>query len=251
MPQAVRHGLKAGSSFVDRAFGLRRVEKLFRHATQGSNGRLAGYFLWLEQSEIYKLLSEGSKRELYVQLNGRGDAPHQPLLDMLESLPKEMLTLNKMLALEQRFFLPDHNCNYTDKMSMATGVETRVPLLDPDLVALAARLPVRYKQRGLEGKWIFKKAMEGIVPNENIWRPKTGFGAPVRRWIRYDLKPMVDDLLAPSRINSRGLWNATAVADLIHRDRAGTIDASYTILSLLAIELWCRQFIDPSLPQAA
>lgn len=250
MPHFMRYGLKAGGALVDRAFGLRRAEKLFRHATQDANGRLAGYFLWLEQSEIYHLLSGDSKHKLHAQLNGRGDAPHQPLLDMLGSLPTDMPVLNKMLALEQRFFLPDHNCNYTDKMSMATGVETRVPLLDPDLVALAARLPVRYKQRGLEGKWIFKKAMEGIVPSANIWRPKTGFGAPVRRWIRHDLKPMVDDLLAPSRIKSRGLWDATAVATLIHKDRAGTIDASYTILSLLAIELWCRQFIDPSLPRA-
>ena len=65
-----------------------------------------------------------------------------------------------MLFLEGKFFLADHNLNYTDKMAMSQGVEVRVPLLDTDLVALAARLPDKMKQRGATGKWIFKKAME-------------------------------------------------------------------------------------------
>ena len=95
-----------------------------------------------------------------------------------------------MLVLEQRFFLPDHNLTYTDKMSMAAGVETRVPFLDLDLVDFAARIPERLKQRGSVGKWVLKKAMEPFLPMDVIYRPKTGFGAPLRRWMRGELRPL-------------------------------------------------------------
>ena len=77
---------------------------------------------------------------------------------------------------EGKFFLADHNLNYVDKVSMASGVEVRVPLLDRELTNLAARLPIRYKQRGSVGKWILRKAMEPYLPRNVIHRPKTGFG---------------------------------------------------------------------------
>ena len=83
-----------------------------------------------------------------------------PLRDYLATLPPDLPPLQRMLALEQRFFLTDHNLLYTDKMSMAAGVEVRVPFLDNDLVRLANALPPGLKQRGAEGKWVLKKAME-------------------------------------------------------------------------------------------
>ena len=68
--------------------------------------------------------------------------------------------LEKLLALDQRFFLGDHNLIYTDKMSMAAGVEVRVPFLDLELIEFAASIPDEYKLRNYTGKWILKKAME-------------------------------------------------------------------------------------------
>jgi len=119
-----------------------------------------------------------------------------------------------------------------------------VPLLDPDLVELAARLPIQYKQRGKEGKWIFKKAMEGILPNDIIYRPKTGFGAPIRAWIHGPLKKLVRDILSESSINKRKWFDAKAVTRLLNEDETGKIDASYSIFALLCIELWARIFLD-------
>jgi asparagine synthase (glutamine-hydrolysing) len=149
-----------------------------------------------------------------------------------------------MLYLEGKFFLADHNLNYTDKMSMAHGVEVRVPLLDPELVSFAARLPDRMKQRGATGKWIFKRAMEPLLPRDVIYRPKTGFGAPMRRWLRHELRPLVHDVLNANAIKRRGLLDAPAVEHIIRSDREGRIDAAYTIFALLCIELWCRTFLD-------
>ena len=149
-----------------------------------------------------------------------------------------------MLYLERRYFLVDHNFNYTDKMSMAHGVEVRVPFLDKRVVEVAASLDVNMKQRGKEGKWILKKMAGRYLPKSIIYRPKSSFGAPLRRWLKHDLKPLVDDLLSEASLQQRGLFKPEAVHKLIKQDRCGQEDYSYPIFSLLCIELWCRIFLD-------
>jgi asparagine synthase (glutamine-hydrolysing) len=154
-----------------------------------------------------------------------------------------------MLYLEAKHFLADHNLNYMDKAGMAYGVEVRVPFLDHDLVAFASQLPVNMKWRGREGKYLLKKAMEPMLPREVVYRPKTGFGAPLRRWIRNELREVVEDVLSPAAIGDRGLFDASGVRALIDADRAGRVDGAYAIFALMAVELWCRMFIDqPIIP---
>ena len=133
--------------------GLRRFGKAFRYADLDGDERIASYFNWPTPSLVSRLC-----KPLLKNHNG----PHTPssLVSSLSNIPANTSPLNRMLYLECKHFLADHNLNYTDKMSMASGVEVRVPLLDPDLIELAARLPIHYKQRGRTGKWIFKKAME-------------------------------------------------------------------------------------------
>jgi asparagine synthase (glutamine-hydrolysing) len=178
---------------------------------------------------------------------GQGSA-EDPMLNFMEGLPSDTHPIDRMLALEQRFFLTDHNLTYTDKMSMAAGVEVRVPFLDLELVEFAAGLPVKFKQRGSEGKWILKKAMEPYLPRDIIYRPKTGFGTPLRRWIRVELRDQVEDLLGMNSLSNRGLFNPISVSRMIEANFRGEIDASYTILALLCIELWCRNYIDRPYP---
>ncbi len=152
--------------------------------------------------------------------------------------------MDRMLALEQRFFLADHNLTYTDKMSMAVGVEVRVPFLDLDMVEFAAQIPLNLKQRGRIGKWVLKKAMEPYLPHDVIYRPKSGFGAPLRRWMRHDLREILGDLLSVDSLKRRGLFDPQAVQNLITANDSGRVDASYSLLSLLCIEIWCRRFVD-------
>jgi asparagine synthase (glutamine-hydrolysing) len=159
-------------------------------------------------------------------------------------MPEAATPLQRMLLLEQRYFLADHNLNYTDKMSMACGVEARVPLLDPDLMALAARIPDGLRQRGNCGKWIFKKAMEGILPTEVIYRSKTGFGVPLRTWLHGPLATLLNDVLSRQAIVSRGVFDPDAVQRMREEDASGRADHGYSLLALLCIELWCRQFLD-------
>ena len=127
---------------------------------------------------------------------------------------------------------------------MAVGVEVRVPFLDPDLVEFAAQIPPHFKQRGRQGKWVLKKAMEPFFPKEVIYRPKSGFGAPLRRWLQIELRDWLADTLSFDRLQRRGLFDPHAVQRLIAANDEGRIDASYTLLSLASIEIWCKYFLD-------
>ena len=89
-----------------------------------------------------------------------------------------------------------------------------------------------------------KKAMEPYLPHNIIYRPKTGFGAPLRKWLKHELRDWLSDILSVERINRRGLFDPVAVTRLIQDNQSGRIDASYTLFSLACIELWCTNFID-------
>jgi asparagine synthase (glutamine-hydrolysing) len=83
---------------------------------------------------------------------------------------------------------------------------------------------------------------ERYLPSEVIYRPKTGFGAPVRKWITSDMKPLIAERLSSERINEVGIFDSRKVQQLIADNESGRIDASYSIWSLLAIDSWIRQF---------
>jgi len=216
----------------------RRVAKLFNGSTLDGDKRIVNYFRWADVDLINSLFTSDVRKELAVESADR------TMMNYLDMLPKSASPLQRMLALEQRFFLPDHNLTYADKMSMAVGVEVRVPFLDLDLVEFASKIPDKYKQRGSVGKWILKKSMEPYLPHDIIYRPKTGFGAPLRRWIRFELRELLGDLLSEESLRKRSVFDSKAVHQLIKKNDSGVVDASYTLLSLMCIELWCRQFVD-------
>lgn len=216
----------------------RKLSKFFNGAGLDGIDRLVNYFRWADDSLLQTLYSKEFANHL------SDSRAEDPMVDFITPIAHSRTPLEQMLALEQRFFLADHNLNYTDKMSMATGVEVRVPFLDMDLVNFSARIPNKYKQKRGTGKWVLKKAMEPYLPKSIIYRPKTGFGVPLRRWMKYELKELLVDLLTAESIKKRGLFSARAVHQLISDNDNGKIDASYTLLSLLCIEIWCRAYID-------
>jgi len=239
LPNRVLGWLDSGSQHfnTNRPLG-RRLRKLFSGAALKGDERLVHYFRWVSRNDLMALYSAEFRAALS---DSRAETP---MLDYLAELPAEAEPLERMLAVEQRFFLTDHNLNYTDKMSMAVGVEVRVPFLDLELVEFAAKIPSRYKQRGSQGKWVLKKAMEPYLPRDVIYRPKSGFGAPLRRWLRVELSDWLAETLSPQLLNNRGLFDAAAVQRLIKDNASGRVDASYTLLSLACIEMWCQHFID-------
>jgi asparagine synthase (glutamine-hydrolysing) len=86
--------------------------------------------------------------------------------------------------------------------------------------------------------------MEGILPNDVIYRPKMGFGVPLRAWLRGPLKNMLHDLLSTDTLLKRGLFDPKAMSQLVSENERGRADHAYSILSLMCIELWCQGFLD-------
>lgn len=239
LPKSIRSLLGRLAQLQPKNFSAtRRFARTFQYASLNGDKKIASYFFWIDPQILKGIYSKSFLESLSF------DSSPEPLYDALSKLPGHTPALNRMLYLDGKYFLTDHNLNYTDKMSMAMGVEVRVPLLDPDLISLAARLPIKFKQNGNTGKWIFKKAMEPYLPKDVIYRSKTGFGAPLRHWLRNELRPLVEDVLSQASLKKRGLFDPTGVRRLIESDRTGQADAAYTIFSLMCIELWCRIFLD-------
>ena len=252
LPHSARAGLRNIAGRI-RPTGewKRRVAKAFKYADRDGDDRIASYFYWIDPRIAEATYTSRLRWSLLA------DDWRDPLASALADLPEATPPLNRMLYLDGRFFLADHNLNYADKIPMAAGVEVRVPLLDPDLVALAARLPLSQKQRGGTGKWVLRKAMEPYLPHAVLHREKAGFGAPLRHWLRNDLRPLVDDVLSESSLSRRGLFDPVRVRRLIEADRAQRTDAAYTLFAVMCIEMWMRIFIDrgaerpASVPRAA
>ena len=235
LPAPLRRGVAGlADALPARPAPLRRLAKLLALAGRAPDERLAGYFEWIDPARVRALLRP----------EHRAAAIDEPLRDALAALPAGLSPLERALRLEQRFFLTEHNLNYTDKMSMAAGVEARVPFLDPALIELARRIPDRYRVRRGEAKWILKRALRRDLPAAILHRPKTGFGVPLRAWLRGPLRPLLRDHLAPAALRRRGLFDEREVARLLADHDAGRGDHAYPLLALVCAEIWCRQFLD-------
>jgi len=153
-------------------------------------------------------------------------------------------SLNRLLYVDLKTFLPCLNLMTTDKTSMAANLEVRVPFLNREMIEMAARMPARLKLRGLRRKYILKRALEGVLPKDVVWRKKAGFGAPIRSWLRGPLRPLVNDLLSEETIKRRGIFRATEVKRVIDANSSGREDYNLQVFQLLGLELWHRAFID-------
>ncbi len=152
--------------------------------------------------------------------------------------------LNRELYTDWFTFLPELNLAYCDKMSMAASTEVRVPFFDNEIVDFMLTVPCSLKRHGRTSKVVLRDAVRDIVPAAIIERRKAGFGAPIRTWLRRDLREMVDDLLGSERIKARGYFEPKAIRTLVDDDREGRADNTYRIWALLTLELWHQTFLD-------
>ena len=152
--------------------------------------------------------------------------------------------LNQLLYVDLKTFLPCLNLLTTDKTSMAANLEVRVPFLNREMIEMAARMPPRLKLRGLTRKYILKRALEGVLSKDVIYRKKAGFGAPIRSWLRGALRPMISDLLSEDVVKHRGIFRPKEVKRVLDSNFSGREDNNLQVFQLLGLELWHRTFID-------
>jgi asparagine synthase (glutamine-hydrolysing) len=168
-------------------------------------------------------------------------ASDAPTRKLLETVNHES-PLSRMLYVDTKTWLPDDLLVKADKMTMATSVELRVPLLDYQILEFAATLPQQYKVNGWGLKRILKAALRGSVPQEILKRRKTGFPVPYDQWMRLDMREFVRDTLLAKDAASRAYFRRDTVSKLLDFHQKGQGYAK-EVFSLLVFELWHQQFL--------
>ena len=152
--------------------------------------------------------------------------------------------LDQMLYVDAKVWLPDDLLVKADKMTMANGLELRVPFLDHKMVEFAATLPNASKIHGKGGKTLLRTAMRGVLPDAIIDRPKKGFPIPISSWLRTSLRQFTrDHLLAGDSACGRYI-ERRETARLVQEHEQGAVDRSQEIWTLLVFEFWHRHFIE-------
>ncbi|MFQ5466915.1 MAG: asparagine synthetase B family protein, partial [Kiloniellaceae bacterium] len=152
--------------------------------------------------------------------------------------------LNRLMRVDLLTQLPNDLLALTDKMTMATSLECRVPLLNHQLVELGARLPAALRIRGRELKHVLKASLKGVLPDTVIYRKKRGFGAPIGAWLKNELTPLMETILSRAAVERRGLFHWPEVAATIAAHKAGRADHTDHLLSLINFEVWARLYLD-------
>ena len=149
--------------------------------------------------------------------------------------------LDRLLDLNLRTYLPDDLLVKTDRTSMAHGLEVRCPFLDIELLEYAARLPPAVKARGLSLKRVLKAAVDDLLPREILHRPKRGFGVPLDRWFREDLRGYVAGTLGAPDARVKGQLSGLAIDSLLAEHESGVRDHGHALWTLLTLEVFLRR----------
>ena len=154
--------------------------------------------------------------------------------------------MERILAGDMGTYLTDDIMVKVDRMTMATSIESRAPLLDHELIDFCARIPFEYKLREGTGKYLLKQAARQLLPASVMQKRKQGFAIPVARWLRHDLKELMFDTLSDRSFRERGIFNEQGVRRCVDAHIAGTHDYSEQLWLLLTYEMWAKRFLQPS-----
>ena len=208
--------------FVDYAT-LPRLERFFAFSSPMDRDRRAALYT----RELGSKVQFDSALGLMRRLGGR-----QPHAD----------GINAMLCIDMQSYMVDDLLAVADRTSMAASLELRVPFLDHPLVEFMANVPGSMKIRGTRTKHFLKKAFEDDLPPEILNRKKSGFSLPVARWLREDLRSLVEDTLADSRLTRDGLFDREIVGELKREHFARERDRSSALWALLMFHLWADRY---------
>ena len=235
IPRAIKSlALSAGERFS----GLRRSKiALYALCQSDEITRFTNWFPLFNQNSKEAILSPDLKHAL------NGKATNWVFAQQLEQ-SNATESLNRMLYVDTKLWLPDYLLLRGDKLSMAASLEARVPILDHHLVEFAASLPPNLKLKHFTRKYLLKKVGRTLLPTKIINRKKEGFPIPMHKWLRNEARPLMLDLLSPATIKKRGLLDPDYVEKMLNEYETGFTRHSNLIWGLISLELWHQCFID-------
>lgn len=166
--------------------------------------------------------------------------PPTPFTD-LSGCPPVHHFIERMMQLDSVTYLPENILTKVDRASMAVSLEVRCPLLDPDVIAFAWRLPLRYKVRHGKGKWLLRQLLHRYVPEPLVERPKMGFDVPIGRWLRGDLRDWAEALLDPRKLADQGYFEPEPIRKQWREHLSGTRNWQYSLWNVLMFQAWLER----------
>ncbi len=242
LPLALRHSLSAmAKPLMEASFGKRKAIELARRFGAGEALFWGGAIVFDEEFKRRLLIDHGA------QLDGRSSYEAvRSHLDRIATARPDSDFASRMSYLELKLRLPELLLMRVDKITMANSVEARVPFLDHQLVEYAMSLPVDLKIKGSSGKHILKRALEKVLPEDLLYRPKRGFGAPIREWFRGASGKELGALITNSSLRKRELFDYKFIEKLLDEHQRGGRDWSFHLWALLNVSLWYDRWIDPT-----
>lgn len=153
--------------------------------------------------------------------------------------------LNSVLHMDMKLYLDSDILMKVDRATMANSLEARVPFLNQEMLEFANRLPIELKLKGFTRKYLLRRIMKGVLPDNIINRPKKGFNIPVAKWFRHELKGLLLDTLSRDRVQRQGLFRPEAVEALLSQHFTGKRDNRKLLWTLLVLQLWYDRWMTP------
>jgi asparagine synthase (glutamine-hydrolysing) len=213
-----------------------RGKNFLRHVAKDSIGRYLDSMTLFPSDERAALYSDGATAAVRSATEQRL-ARH---FHRFGALPHD----SRMMRFDFETYLPEDVLVKVDRMSMAHSIESRVPLLDNEVIDFAASLPARFKIRDGRRKHVLKRALEPLLPAGILNRRKQGFGVPLGNWFRGGLTGLFSDVLDAPRTRQRGYFEPAFVSRLLREHLTGQRDHTSRLWQLLVFELWHRQYLD-------
>lgn len=203
----------------------------------------------LQAQKLYKALEQmdaPTREGFYQMLCSASDAPAAVVIGGSESAmqPEEDTAMDYaewMMWQDALTYLPGDILTKVDRAAMGVSLETRIPFLDPEVMAFAWRLPREMKIRNGKGKWLLRQMLYRHVPEHLIERPKAGFAVPVGAWLRGPLEDWAQDLLSPERIKKQGFFEPLRVEAWWREHHSGARNREAELWNILMFQSWLEQ----------
>jgi len=215
---------------------VNRIKRFSEGLVNSSQQRHFRWMIFLAQQQKKVLYTPAFQADYMKPLTQR--SPFKEVFAHSRQFPG----INQDLYLDLRTYMVDNILVKVDRMSMATSLEARVPLLDYKMVEFAFSLPPHYKLNGTTSKWFFKKAMEGILPQEIIYRQKEGFSIPIKNWLKRELKDLMMEYLSEKRVKESGLFNYKYIQTMMQQHLAGKQNHAHRLWGLILFHLWWERY---------
>ncbi|MDY7219410.1 asparagine synthase (glutamine-hydrolyzing) [Denitrificimonas sp. JX-1] len=243
MPSFVRH-LAAGGL---RSLSPNSWDKLFEFAKPVLPKKLQLSIPGEKARKLSEVLTLSSGEAFYRQLTSHWTDPASVVINGQEPItlltdpsawPKTDCLEHAMMAMDAQTYMSDDILVKVDRAAMASSLETRTPMLDHRVVELAWKMPLEYKIRNGQGKWVLRQVLYKYVPKDLIERPKAGFGIPLASWLRGPLREWAEALLDEKRLRQEGYFHPAPIRTMWLEHLSGKKNWQYHLWNILMFQAW-------------